>query len=80
ITKATRQCLENLKAVLESAGSSLAAVTKITVFLKDMNDFAEMNEEYAKYFTVDPPARAAVEVARLPRDSLIEIEATAIAD
>ncbi len=78
ITDATCRCLENLKAVLESAGSSLDSVTKVTVFLKDMNDFGEMNEEYAKYFTADPPARAAVEVARLPKDCLIEIEAIAI--
>lgn len=70
--------LENLKAVLEGAGSSLANVVKTTVFLKNMGDFAAMNEVYAKYF--DPasaPARSTIEVARLPKDVLVEIEAVA---
>ncbi|MHA1576962.1 MAG: RidA family protein [Candidatus Thorarchaeota archaeon] len=78
ITEQTRQCLKNLEAVIEAAGSSMSNVVKISVFLKNMDDFGEMNAEYAKWFPVDPPARAAVEVARLPRDVGIEIEAIAI--
>ena len=70
----TRRSLDNLKAILEAAGSSLDRVVKTTVFLKDMNDFAAMNEVYASYFTANPPARSAVEVARLPRNVLVEIE------
>ncbi len=77
ITNQTRQCLSNVKAVIEAAGSSMSKVVKCTVFLKDMNDFAEMNAEYAKWFTEPPPARAAVQVARLPKDVDIEIEAIA---
>jgi 2-iminobutanoate/2-iminopropanoate deaminase len=67
-----------VKGVIEAAGSSMEKVLKVTVFLKDMNDFSEMNEEYAKWFSDPPPARAAVEVARLPKDVDIEIEAVAI--
>ncbi|RLI49088.1 MAG: deaminase [Candidatus Thorarchaeota archaeon] len=78
ITEQTRRVLMNLKAVLEAAGSSLEKVVKVTVFLRDMDDFAEMNAEYAKWFSSDPPARAAVQVARLPKDVGIEIEAIAI--
>lgn len=78
ITEQTRQVLSNLAAVLEAAGSSMDRVVKVTVFLKDMNDFQEMNAEYGKWFKSDPPARAAVEVARLPRDVGIEIEAIAL--
>ncbi len=78
ITKQTNAVLSNLKAVVEEAGSSLPNVVKVTVFLKDMNDFAEMNAEYAKWFMKDPPARAAVEVARLPKDVGVEIEAIAV--
>lgn len=77
ITEQTTQTLENLKAVLESAGSSLAQVVKATVFLKDMNDFAAMNAVYAKYLSPEgvlAPARTTVEVARLPKDILVEIE------
>ena len=74
----TEQVLKNLKAVLEAGGSSIAQVIKCTCFIKDMNDFAAMNEVYATYFTGTPPARSAVEVARLPKDVLIEIEAIAI--
>lgn len=74
----TEQVLKNLKAVLEAGGSSIAQVIKCTCFIKDMNDFAAMNEIYANYFTGTPPARSAVEVARLPKDVLIEIEAIAI--
>ncbi|MHA1948471.1 MAG: RidA family protein [Candidatus Thorarchaeota archaeon] len=74
----TRQSLSNVKGVIEAAGSSMDRVMKVTVFLKDMNDFTEMNTEYAKWFSDPPPARAAVEVARLPRDVGIEIEAIAL--
>lgn len=74
----THQVLKNLQAVLEAGGSSIAQVIKCTCFIKDMNDFAAMNEIYATYFTGTPPARSAVEVARLPKDVLIEIEAIAI--
>ena len=74
----TRQALENLKAVLEAGGSDLAHVVKTTVFLDDMNDFAAMNEVYAKFFTDNPPARSAVEVAKVPKNGKVEIEAIAI--
>lgn len=75
ITEQTHQVLSNLKAVIEEAGSSLDNTVKVTVFLRDMNDFAEMNTEYAKWFSESPPARAAVQVARLPKDVGIEAEA-----
>ena len=78
ITEQTRQSLSNVRGVIEAAGSSMDKVVKVTVFLDNMNDFAEMNEEYAKWFTESPPARAAVEVARLPKDVGVEIEAIAI--
>ncbi|HEX9078714.1 MAG TPA: RidA family protein [Desulfuromonadaceae bacterium] len=74
----TRQVLENLRAVLEAAGSSLPKVVKTTVFLADMADFAAMNEVYAQYFPAGPPARSTVQVARLPREARIEIEAIAL--
>lgn len=74
----TRQSLENVKAVLAQAGLGLENVIKTTVFLKDMNDFAAMNEVYASFFPGEPPARSAVEVARLPKDALVEIEAIAV--
>jgi len=74
----TRQSLTNVKAILEEAGLTMDAVLKTTVFLKDMNDFAAMNEVYASFFTSEPPARSAVEVARLPKDALVEIEAIAV--
>ncbi len=77
IRKQTRRVLENLKAVLEAAGSDLQHVVKTTVFLKNMDDFAAMNEVYAEYFTENAPARSAVEVARLPKDVLVEIECIA---
>jgi 2-iminobutanoate/2-iminopropanoate deaminase len=77
IAEQTKQCLSNLKAVLEAAGSSLSKVVKVTVFLNDIDDFLTMNEEYSKWFTKEPPARAAVEVARLPKDVGIEIQAIA---
>ncbi|MBN2230881.1 MAG: RidA family protein [Candidatus Thorarchaeota archaeon] len=78
ITEQTRQSLANVKGVIEAAGSSMENVVKVTVFLKDMNTFAEMNAEYANWFTDKPPARAAVEVARLPKDVGVEIEAIAV--
>jgi len=75
----TRRCLQNLQAVLEEAGSGLNLVVKTSVFLKDMNDFVKMNETYAEFFKSDPkPARAAVEVARLPKDVIVEIECVAL--
>ncbi len=74
----TRRALDNIKAVLEAAGSSMDRVTKCTVFLKDMNDFGPMNEEYGSYFMELPPARSTVQVAKLPRDALVEIETIAI--
>ncbi len=74
----TKQVLENVKAILEAGGSSLANVVKTTVFLKDMNEFAAMNEVYAQYFGQSAPARSTVEVARLPKDVRIEIEAIAL--
>jgi 2-iminobutanoate/2-iminopropanoate deaminase len=78
IAAETRQALNNLKAVLEAAGSSLDLVVKTTVFLKDMNDFGAMNEVYAEFFTGKYPARSAVQVARLPKDGAVEIEAVAV--
>lgn len=73
-----QQVLKNLKAVVESAGSSLSKVVKTTVFLKDLNDFAAMNEVYAKFFdAATAPARSTIQVAKLPKDSLVEIEAVA---
>lgn len=73
----TRQSLENLKAVLEAAGSSLEKVLKTTVFIKNMNDFPRINEVYAEYFSANQPGRSCVEVARLPKDAQVEIEAVA---
>lgn len=73
----TEQSLNNIKAILEKADLTLSNVVKTTVFLKDMNTFAEMNEVYARFFTAPYSARAAVEVARLPKDALVEIEAIA---
>jgi 2-iminobutanoate/2-iminopropanoate deaminase len=73
----TERVLQNLKAVLEAAGSSLDKVLKTTVFLKDMNEFGRMNEVYARYFPQQPPARATVEVARLPKDVRVEIDCIA---
>lgn len=79
IAEQTARVLENLKGVLEAAGSSLGLVLKTTVYLKDLGEFAQMNEVYARYFGENPPARATVEVARLPRDARVEIEAIAAA-
>ncbi|WP_196606905.1 RidA family protein [Pectinatus frisingensis] len=72
------QVLTNLKAILKEAGSSMDKVVKTTVFIKDMNDFSKVNEIYGQYFTNTYPARSCIEVARLPKDLLIEIEAIAI--
>ncbi|MGC8722355.1 MAG: RidA family protein [Acidobacteriota bacterium] len=80
VAEQTRRVLRNLAAVLDAAGASLATVVKTTVFLKDMNDFAAMNEAYAEFFPSDPPARATVEVARLPKDVRVEIEVIALPD
>lgn len=77
IKAATKQSLENVKAILEEAGTSLDNVVKTVVFIKDMNDFPLVNEVYGEYFTTNLPARSCVEVARLPKDALIEIEAIA---
>jgi 2-iminobutanoate/2-iminopropanoate deaminase len=75
----TGQALENLKAVLEAAGSSLHKVLKTTLYLKSMHDFDAVNEVYETYFHIAPPARATVEVSRLPRDARVEIDAVALA-
>jgi len=77
IRQQTERVLENVKGILEAAGSNLHHVVKTTVFLKDMNEFAAMNEVYGKYFTSPPPARSTVQVSRLPKDALVEIEAIA---
>jgi 2-iminobutanoate/2-iminopropanoate deaminase len=81
IAQQTEQVLKNLRAVLKAAGSDLDRAVKTTVFIKDMNDFAAMNEVYGKpeYFGSTPPARSTVEVARLPRDVMVEIEVVALA-
>lgn len=78
IEEQTTQVFENIKGLLEDAGSSLDQAVKTTVFIKDMNDFAKVNEIYASYFTGAFPARSCVEVARLPKDLLIEVEVVAI--
>jgi 2-iminobutanoate/2-iminopropanoate deaminase len=75
-----KQCLENLKVILEASGSRLENVLKTTVFIKDMNDFSKINEIYGQYFTEKQPGRSCVEVARLPKDALIEIEAVAFTE
>lgn len=72
-----RQVLDNLSAVLKAAGTSLKNIVKVTVFMIDLNDFAKLNEIFKEYFTEDPPARSAVQVSRLPKDVLVEIEAIA---
>ncbi|HBW35546.1 RidA family protein [Desulfosporosinus sp. BICA1-9] len=80
IEGATKQSLDNVKAILEASGSSMDKVIKTVVFLKDMNDFVAMNTVYATYFPNNPPARSAVQVARLPKDAIVEIEAIALAE
>ena len=78
-TKAqARQCLENVKAILEASGSSMSKVRKTLVFVKDMNDFTDINEVYKQYFSLPFPARSCVEVARLPKDAKVEIEVIAV--
>jgi 2-iminobutanoate/2-iminopropanoate deaminase len=77
IAAQTERVLENLKSVLEAAGSSLDRVVKTTVYLKDMGEFAKMNEVYGRYFASNAPARATVEAARLPRDVSVEIDCIA---
>lgn len=79
IQSQTKQSLENIKSIVEESGSNLQKVVKVNVYLKDMNDFVKMNEIYANYFSDNPPARAAIEVARLPKDVLVEIECIALA-
>jgi 2-iminobutanoate/2-iminopropanoate deaminase len=74
VRQQTERVLENLKGILEAAGASFHHVVKTTVFLKDMNDFAAMNEVYARYFSAAPPARSTVQAARLPKDALVEID------
>ena len=78
IAEQTEQVLKNLKAVFAAAGIGLDKIVKTTVFLADMNDFTAMNEVYGKYFTENPPARATVQAARLPRDAKVEIDAIAV--
>ncbi|NGZ77409.1 RidA family protein [Saccharibacillus alkalitolerans] len=75
-----KQSLENVRAVLEAAGSSLDRVVKATMFLKDMNDFAAANAVYGTFFNEPYPARSTVEVARLPKDALVEVEVIALVD
>ena len=75
----TERVLKNLAAILEAAGASLGQVLKTTVYLRDLNDFGKMNEVYVRFFSEQPPARATVQVARLPRDVSVEIEAVAAA-
>lgn len=78
IQEQTRQSLNNVKAILEAAGTDLAHIVKVTVFLQNMDDFAAMNEVYAEFFTENHPARSAVQVAKLPLGAMIEIEAVAL--
>ena len=77
VTEQTTRVLENIRGLLQSQGLSFGNVVKSTVFLSDMNNFGAMNEVYAKYFTKEPPARSTVQVARLPKDALVEIELVA---
>lgn len=80
IKEATKQSLENVKGILEASGTSMDKVFKTVVFVKNMDDFAAVNEVYATYFTKNPPARSCVAVAKLPMDALVEIEAIAYLD
>lgn len=77
VEEQAKQSLENVKAILEAAGSNLKNVVKTIIFLKDMNTFAKVNEVYSSYFDGNYPARSTIEVARLPKDALVEIEVTA---
>ena len=78
IRQQTERVIANIKGVVEASGSNLGHVVKTTVFLKDMSDFSAMNEVYAKFFSVAPPARSTVQAARLPKDALVEIEFIAL--
>ena len=78
VQEQTERTLENLKGVVEAAGTKMAHVVKVSVFLKDMNDFAAMNEVYGRYFASAPPARTTVQVARLPKDALVEMDVVAV--
>ena len=80
IAEQTEQVLRNLSAVFEASGASLNQVVKTTVFLADMDDFTAMNEVYGRFFSENPPARATVQAARLPRDAKVEVEAIAVLD
>lgn len=75
---ATKASLDNVKAILEEAGTSMDKIFKTTVFIKDLNDFNAVNEVYATYFESNPPARSCVQVAKLPKDAVVEIEAIAV--
>ena len=75
---ATKASLDNVKAILEEAGTSMDKIFKTTVFVKDLNDFNAVNEVYATYFKSNPPARSCVQVAKLPKDAVVEIEAKAV--
>lgn len=77
VKKATRQSLENVKAIVEAGGSSVEKIVKVNIFLDDVNDFAEVNEAYAEFFGDHKPARSCVEVGKLPKNGLLEIEAIA---
>ena len=79
IKAATKQSLNNIKAILEEAGTNMDKVIKTTVFVKDLNDFAAVNEDYATFFEGEPPARSCVQVAKLPLDAKVEIEVIALA-
>src|SRR5713226_4313670 len=78
VREQTERVLENVKGILEAAGSNLHHAVKTTVFLKDMNDFSAMNDVYGRFFTVEPPARSTVQASRLPKDALLEIEVIAV--
>jgi 2-iminobutanoate/2-iminopropanoate deaminase len=78
IAAQTERVLKNLSGILNASGSGLEKVVRATVFLKNMSDFAAMNEVYGRYFTTEPPARSTVEVSRLPKDVLVEIDAIAV--
>jgi 2-iminobutanoate/2-iminopropanoate deaminase len=77
ITQQATRVLENIKAVLEAAGSGLDKALKVSVYLSDLSEFAQMNEVYGRYFSMNPPARTTVQVARLPRDAKIEVDCIA---
>lgn len=78
VKEATKASLDNVKAILEEAGTSMDKIFKTTVFVRDLNDFNAVNEVYATYFESNPPARSCVQVAKLPKDAVVEIEAIAV--